>query len=392
MTVGAPQPADLQPLPLQALHIANGAHMAPFAHYQMPLHYAAGVLREHLHTRAAASLFDVSHMGQLRVRPLPGGTAADAARALESLMPIDVLSLQPLRARYALLTTPSGGISDDLVLVNYGAFFLAIVNAACKHADVRYLREQLSDRCRIETLADRVLLALQGPRAAEVLARLEPRVMQMRFLDAAQFMLAGAADGADAADAACWVMRSGYTGEDGFEISAPVTVGAELAQRLLSDPQVRLAGLGARDSLRLEAGLCLYGSDLDTTTTPVQAALEWAIPAVRRRGGERPGGFPGDALIAQQLAHGAAERRVGLRSDQRPVRAGAMLYADENAATSVGRVTSGGFGPSVNAPIAMGYVPATLARPGGRLYAQLGHRRYAVTVSALPFVEHRYRR
>jgi aminomethyltransferase len=357
--------------------------MTPFAQYQMPLHYAPGILREHLHTRAAASLFDVSHMGQQLVQPLPGGAAADVARALESLMPADLLSMQPLRQRYAFLTTPAGGIRDDLMVVRLGASYLLIVNAACKAADAQYLGAQLSDRCRVEPLTDRVLLALQGPHAAGILSALEPRVAQLRFLEAAEVTLAGST---------CLVTRSGYTGEDGFEISAPAAIATALAQQLLSDPQVELAGLGARDSLRLEAGLCLYGSDLDASTTPVQAALEWAIPAVRRTGGERAGGFPGDELILQQLAHGASERRVGLRSDQRPVRAGALLYADESAGLPAGRVTSGGFGPSLAAPVALGYVPAALAQPGTRLYAQLGAQRYAVTVSALPFVEHRYRR
>jgi aminomethyltransferase len=377
--LGAPT-SGLRRLALHELHRRCDAKMALFAGYEMPISYGPGVLKEHLHTRAHASLFDVSHMGQLLIWPRSGATMTDVALALESVMPIDLLSLKAGRQRYGFLTTDVGGISDDLMIANLGWCFFVVVNAARKGEDQAYLSERLGTNCSVEALADRVLLALQGPRAGQVLAELAPGVSRMRFMDAAEHAIGGAT---------CSVMRSGYTGEDGFEISISGNSATDLVERLLRSDHVRLAGLGARDSLRLEAGLCLYGVDLDRTTTPVQAALEWAIPSSRRAGGGRSGGFPGAPIILAEMKHGASMRRVGLRAEKRPVRAPAELYSDE---TPVGRVTSGAFGPSLNAPVAMGYVPAMLANPGTRLSAAVRDQRFAVTVAQLPFVPHRYLR
>jgi aminomethyltransferase len=371
-----------QRLPLHAFHLAQRARMVPFAGYEMPIQYAAGTLHEHLHTRAAAGLFDVSHMGQIVLRPR-SGNILEAARALESLVPADIVTLPPGRQRYTFFTTESGGIRDDLMVANLGEYLLLVVNAACKATDETHLRGHLSDLCNIISLSDRALLALQGPHAGAALAELVPAVAQMRFMDVGEYMIAGAS---------CVVTRSGYTGEDGFEISVPVETGDIVAEQLIRHPQVKMVGLGARDSLRLEAGLCLYGNDIDTGTTPVEAALEWAIQRSRRTGGARAGGFPGSETILQQLDYGAGRRRVGLQSALRPVRAGALLFADEESTTPVGRVTSGGFGPSVDGPVAMGYVPTPMAGVGTRLYAEVRGERHIMTVAFLPFAPHNYQR
>jgi aminomethyltransferase len=374
--------ATLRHLPLHAWHVGHGARMAPFANYEMPVSYSEGILKEHLHTRTAASLFDVSHMGQIVLRPR-GGTMRDLALALETLLPIDVLSLKAGRQRYGFLTTEAGGIRDDLMIANLGRCFLLIINAGGKDDNDVYLRQRLAPYRFIQSAAPRVLLALQGPRAADALAELAPGVADMRFMDAAEQRMLGVA---------CWVMRSGYTGEDGFEISVPLDTAQRVVDNLLRSPHVRLAGLGARDSLRLEAGLCLHGADIDRNTTPVQAALEWAIPSTRRAGGARPGGFPGAERVLAQLLDGSPERRVGLRSEQRPVRAPSALFPNEGSEQAIGRVTSGGFGPSLRAPIAMGYVPTSFAAAGTRLIAQVRDQRIPVTVTSLPFIPHRYRR
>jgi len=265
---------------------------------------------------------------------------------------------------------------------NLGDYLLLVVNATCKATDEAHLREELSDVCEITALPDRALLALQGPQACAVLAELAPAVTRMRFMDIGAFTLA----------APCVIARSGYTGEDGFEISVPVEAAASVAQSLLTHPQVKLAGLGARDSLRLEAGLCLYGADIDSGTTPVEAALEWAIQRSRRTAGSRAGGFPGSETILRQLERCAERRRVGLQSALRPVRAGALLFADGESATPIGRVSSGGFGPSVGGPVAMGYVPTSMARPGTKLFAEVRGERQVMTVVDLPFTPHNYRR
>jgi aminomethyltransferase len=379
----APSLHPLKRTPLYALHMEMGAHMAPFAGYDMPIQYGLGVLKEHLHTRLAAGLFDVSHMGQVALRPR-SGKVADAARALERMVPIDVLGLVPGRQRYGFFTNDSGGIIDDLMIGHCGEYFALIVNASRKDVDEQHLRDTLSDVCKIDVLEDRALLALQGPAAEAVLARLSPSSASMRFMDIRPALIAGAS---------CLVSRSGYTGEDGFEISVPAQDAEKLARALLQDAAVTLVGLGARDSLRIEAGLCLYGADIDETTTPVEAALQWAIQKVRRRGGARAGNFRGADVVLDQLENGALRCRVGLKPHERtPVRAGAMLFADSSSTQSVGMVTSGTFGPSAAGPVAMGYVPAALSTPGTLLFADVRGNRLPVEVKELPFVAHRYKR
>ncbi len=369
--------AGLERTPLYALHLEAGARMVPFAGYDMPLQYRDGIIAEHLHTRAAAGLFDVSHMGQLELRARSGRNE-DAAAALEALVPADIVGLAAGRQRYTQLTNEAGGILDDFMVTNVGDRLLLVVNAACKASDAAHIRAGLETACDIHVLADRALLALQGPQAEAVLTRLAPSVAEMRFMQVRRINLCGAD---------CVVSRSGYTGEDGFEISIPAGRAEELARALLEDARVRWIGLGARDSLRLEAGLCLYGSDLDQRTTPVEAALEWSIQKSRRAGGARAGGFPGAAVILRQLAEGAAKTRVGLKPDGRaPIRSGTALFADEQAMEVIGTVTSGGFGPSVAGPVAMGYVRRGCGSRGTRLSAELRGKRHGVVVSPLPFV------
>jgi aminomethyltransferase len=375
--------ASLERTPLYGLHLRQGARMVPFAGYEMPVQYPAGIIKEHLHTRAAAGLFDVSHMGQIALRPR-SGQIADAARALEALVPADILGLAEGRQRYALFTNAAGGILDDLMVSRLGDHLRLVVNASRKVADEAHLREHLAPSCGIEPLPDHALIALQGPKAEAALAALAPEIRSMRFMDVRTVELTGEP---------CVVSRSGYTGEDGFEISIAAGKAEALCEALLRDANVQPAGLGARDSLRLEAGLCLYGSDLDAQTTPVEAALEWAIAKVRRQGGERAGHFPGADVILDQVEHGAGRRRVGLKPEGRaPVRAGAPLFASEDAAPPIGAVTSGGFGVSLGVPIAMGYVPLADARPGRRLFAELRGRRDATDVCEMPFVPLRYKR
>jgi aminomethyltransferase len=378
----APFSAPLKTTPLHRLHAELGARMTAFAGYDMPLQYALGILKEHLHVRAAAGLFDVSHMGQFEVRA-SSGRQEDAAKALETLVPADLVALTPGRQRYGLLINAEGGISDDIMVANLGDRFFIVANAAGKDADEALLRGKLSDACDITRLDDRALLALQGPKAEEALAAIVPEVASMKFLDVRTVTI----DNAE-----CIISRSGYTGEDGFEISLPATMAEAFARKLLGNPDVKMIGLGARDSLRLEAGLCLYGSDLDQTTTPVEAGLEWSIQKSRRSGGARAGGFPGADRILEQLNSGAPRRRVGLRPEGRaPVRHGARLYRDAHSADAIGIVTSGGFGPSVNAPIAMGYVD-TSAIGEAPIYAELRGERVPVRMVPLPFVPTRYKR
>ncbi len=381
----APPPAAdvLKRTPLYALHLARGGKMVPFAGYALPVQYPAGVLKEHLHTRSSASLFDVSHMGQIRIRA-KSGRHTDAALALESLMPQEIAGLGLQRQRYAQLTNPMGGILDDLMVTNFGDHLFVVVNAARKDADLAHFTAALSDRCEVVADFDRALLALQGPAAAAVLQRLAPGAAALRFMEAAAL----AVNGID-----CIVSRCGYTGEDGFEIAVEAGAAEALAGALLDADGVMPAGLGARDSLRLEAGLCLHGHDIDASTTPVEAALQWSIQKSRRAGGARAGGFPGAQRILQELATGTPRRRVGLRAEGRaPVREGAALFADEAAAQPVGVVTSGGFGPSLNAPVAMGYVPSAAAADGTRLFAEVRGQRLPVRVAALPFITPTYQR
>lgn len=372
----------LKRTPLYELHLEHGARMVPFAGYEMPVQFTLGVLKEHLHTRAAAGLFDVSHMGQILLRP-KSGDVADAAKALERLVPVDILSLAPQRQRYAFFTDANGGILDDLMVANRGDHLLLVVNAACKETDEAHLRAELSDDCEIQKL-DRALIALQGPKAEAALARLAPDCAAMRFMDVREVHINGAA---------CIVTRSGYTGEDGFEMSIPIEATRAIAETLLRDTDVQPIGLGARDSLRLEAGMCLYGADIDTTTTPVEADLVWAMQKSRRSGGVRAGGFPGAEIILDQIDNCTARRRVGLRPEGRaPVRTGAQLFADLEASEPIGVVTSGGFGPSVEAPVAMGYLPVSSGMPGTGVFAEVRGKRLPVNVAELPFIVTRYKR
>lgn len=364
--------------PLCALHQELGAKMVPFAGYEMPVQFPMGVMGEHRHTREAAGLFDVSHMGQVRVT---GPSWEAIALAFETLVPQDVLGLADGRQRYGFFTNAAGGIEDDLMFARQGEDLLVVVNAACKEADIARMRGLPDVDVTVE---DRALLALQGPLAGVVLARLDARVAASRFMDLMPVELAGAKG---------WASRSGYTGEDGFEISVPADQADAVARALIDMPEVAPIGLGARDSLRLEAGLCLYGHDIDATTSPAMAGLGWAIQKVRRIGGVREGTTNGMPRVLQELSNGAEMHRVGLRPDGRaPMREGVALYETEAAADPIGRVTSGGFGPSVGAPVAMGYVPAPLARKGTLLWGEVRGKRLAVKVSDLPFVTANFKR
>lgn len=375
--------AALQQTPLHALHLALGARMVPFAGYEMPLQYKAGLMAEHLHTRKKAGLFDVSHMGQVRIVARSGANE-DAARALETLIPADVLSLGVGRQRYGLLTNEQGGIRDDLMFANMGDWFYVVVNAACKNTDTDYIEAAIGDRVIVERRFDRALLALQGPAAEAVLAPICPDAATMRFMDVRETKIM---------ETPVIISRSGYTGEDGFEISVAAKDAEHVAGAILAHEDVLPIGLGARDSLRLEAGLCLYGSDLDTTTTPVEASLMWAIQKARKPGGSRAGGYPGADEVEAQLAQGTQRLRVGLQAAGRaPVRGGAALFADAEGKQQVGIVTSGAFGPSVDHPVAMGYVEPAHAGAGMPLYAELRGRFVLVTVTAMPFLPARFKR
>ncbi len=374
--------AALKKTPLHALHLSLGARMVPFAGYDMPVQYPAGVMKEHLQTRQAAGVFDVSHMGQVIVKAKTG-KYEDAALALESLVPVDILGLAEGRQRYGFFTDDNGGILDDLMITHLDDHLFVVVNAACKDEDVAHMQKHIGDRCDI-TVLDRALVALQGPRAVDVLAELWADVAAMKFMDVRHCRLH---------DVSCLVSRSGYSGEDGFEISIPADKAEDVTKRLLEHPDVEAIGLGARDSLRLEAGLCLYGNDIDTTTTPVEAALEWGMQKARKTGGARAGGFPGSARILSELNNGATRRRVGLKPEGKaPVRGHAKLYADAEGKTEIGEVTSGGFGPSVEGPVAMGYVPVSHAAAGTEIYAEVRGKYLPITVSALPFITPTYKR
>jgi aminomethyltransferase len=375
--------ADLSRTVLYDLHLELGAKMVPFAGYEMPVQYPMGVLKEHLQCRAAAGLFDVSHMGQVLLRP-KAGVLADVARALETLVPVDILGLAEGRQRYALFTNDEGGIIDDLMVANRGDHLFLVVNAACKPGDIAHMRAHLSEVCEIVEVTDRALLALQGPGAEVALAALAPDVAAMRFMDVAVL---------PSAFGALWVSRSGYTGEDGYEVSVPNDHAVSFARALLAQDGVAPIGLGARDSLRLEAGLCLYGNDIDTGTSPVEAALEWAVQKSRRTGGARASGFPGAATILGQFDTGATRRRVGLLPDGRaPMRAGTQLYAQTEGGEAIGAVTSGAFGPSIEAPMSMGYVATAQARPGTTIYGEVRGKRLPATVTEMPFRPSTYKR
>ena len=375
--------AELLRTPLYDLHVELGAKMVPFAGYEMPVQYRLGVMKEHLHCRAAAGLFDVSHMGQVILRA-KNGVTADAALALERLVPMNILDLGAFRQRYAFFTNDDGGIRDDLMVANKGDHLFLVVNAACKEDDIAHLRAHLSGDCAIEHITDRALLALQGPAAEASLARLNPAARDMKFMDVADMDLAGAA---------CWVSRSGYTGEDGYEISVPAANAAALAEALLEMGEVEPVGLGARDSLRLEAGLCLYGNDIDDLTSPVEASLVWAIQKARRSGGSRAGGFPGAGRILSELGSGVSRKRVGLLPEGRaPMRDGTEIYANPEAPEPVGTVTSGAFGPTIARPMSMGYVATAHAATGTVLYGDVRGKRMPVEVADMPFTPAGFKR
>ncbi|WEF24345.1 glycine cleavage system aminomethyltransferase GcvT [Paracoccus sp. S3-43] len=371
---------DPRRTPLHDLHLSLGARMVPFAGWDMPVQYPTGVLAEHLHTRAQAGLFDVSHMGQVVITSRDGDMAA-AALALESLIPADVLGLAPGRQRYGLFTGETGGILDDLMFANRGDHFLLVVNAARAEHDIAHLGGLRG--VTVTPVTDRGLLALQGPQAAAVLARLVPEAAGMRFMDSRILHW----NGVD-----LWVSRSGYTGEDGFEILVPEARLRDFAERLLDQPEVAPIGLGARDSLRLEAGMPLYGHDMDGGVTPAQAALGWSIPKVRRTGGARAGGFPGADAVLAELADGPAVTRRGLRPEGRaPIREGVAIFAEPAGGEPIGHVSSGGFGPSVGGPIAMARLPAALP-DGATVHAELRGKRLPAAITPLPFVTPSYKR
>ncbi len=376
--LSAPHDAPLLTTPLNALHLELGARMVPFAGYSMPVQYPAGLMAEHHHTRNAAGLFDVSHMGQLRL------VGADAAAAFETLIPVDVIGLQAGKQRYGLLLNDEGGIIDDLMFVNRGADLFVIVNGACKAGDIAHIQARIGQRCDVIPMPERALLALQGPQAVAALSRLVPGVEKLVFMTGAGFTWGGAD---------LFITRSGYTGEDGFEISVPNESAEALARTLLAQPEVKPVGLGARNSLRLEAGLCLYGNDIDTTTTPVEAALNWAMQKVRRSGGARAGGFPGSGTVLAQLAGAVplARVRVGLVATERvPVREHVKL---ENLdGQTIGEVTSGLLSPTLNQPIALAYVRPDYAGAGTELFAMVRGKPVPMTVTATPFVPTRYHR
>jgi aminomethyltransferase len=361
--------APLQVTPLNALHRALGAKMVPFAGYDMPVQYPSGVLAEHNHTRTAAGLFDVSHMGQVRL------DGAAAAAALETLVPADVVNLPVGKTRYTQFTDENGGILDDLMVTNAGDHLFLVVNAACKVQDLAHMRAKLHG-VSVTEIADRALLALQGPKAVAVMTRLAPAAAAMRFMTFGTATIAGIA---------VWLTRSGYTGEDGFEISVPAADAERFAKLLLAQPEVKPIGLGARDSLRLEAGLCLYGHDIDTTTSPIEADLAWSIQKRRREGG----GFPGAARVQAELGSGPKRKRVGLLPDGKAPAREHTEITDMNGAR-IGEITSGGFGPTVGGPVAMGYVDAAYAAVGTPVQLVVRGVPRPAKVVALPFTPHRY--
>ncbi|WP_372741083.1 glycine cleavage system aminomethyltransferase GcvT [Neptunomonas sp.] len=369
------QSGNLNKTALFDLHVELGAKMVPFAGYEMPVQYPLGVKKEHIHTRTQAGLFDVSHMGQVKL------TGANAAAALETLVPVDIIDLPVGKQRYALFTNADGGIMDDLMVANYGDWIYVVVNAACKEQDIAHMRANLGEGVEIEVLEDRQLIAIQGPTAAAALARIQPEVASMVFMDSREMSI----DGVN-----CIISRSGYTGEDGYEISIPTADTERLVRLFLDQPEIEAIGLGARDSLRLESGLCLYGHDLDNTTTPLEGSLIWAISACRRAGGERAGGFPGADKILDQISNkNWTRKRVGLLGEGRaPIREGAELFdAQDN---KIGIVTSGTYGPTIEAPVAMGYVATAFSALGTQVFAEVRGKKLPMTVARMPFIEQRY--
>jgi len=366
--------SELKHTPLYALHKELGARLVPFAGYEMPVQYPTGILAEHAHARSAAGLFDVSHMGQVRLTAKSG---YNAAKALEALVPGDIAGLQPGQQRYTQFTNDSGGILDDLMVTSTGDHLLLVVNAACKDADLAHLQKNLAATCEIEPTFSRGLLALQGPQAAQALARLAPSVAGMKFMTGTFVVIDGAR---------CYVTRSGYTGGDGFEISTPADRTEAIACALLAQPEVKPIGLGARDSLRLEAGLCLYGHDIDTTTTPIEAGLLWSIGKDRRA----HGGFPGADVVRKQISEGAPRKRVGLLPEGKSIaREGSEIAI---AGKVVGKVTSGGFAPTLGRAVAMGYVDKAHAANGTKLDLVVRGKPVPAEIVPMPFVKHAYYR
>ena len=364
----------LKRTPLHALHKELGARLVPFAGYEMPVQYPTGILVEHAQTRNSCGLFDVSHMGQVRLTAKPGHTAA---AALETLVPGDIVGLAPGQQRYTQFTNDSGGILDDLMVTSTGDHLLVVVNAACKDADLAHMQAGLSAACEIEPMFSRGLLALQGPLASSVLSRLVPQAASMKFMTGAYFMIEGAR---------CYVTRSGYTGGDGYEISTPADAADPIARKLLSHAEVKPIGLGARDSLRLEAGLCLYGHDIDTTTTPVEAVLLWSVGKERRV----KGGFPGASVIQKQIAEGAPRKRVGLLPEGKAIaREGTEIVI---AGRPVGTVTSGGFSPTLGRAVAMGYVERGQSANGTKVELVVRGKPVPAEIVPMPFVKHAYYR
>ncbi|WP_438955798.1 glycine cleavage system aminomethyltransferase GcvT [Cognatiyoonia sp.] len=373
--------SDLLRTPLFDLHVGLGAKMVPFAGYEMPVQYSLGVMKEHVQTRTKAGLFDVSHMGQVRIDGAPYSVVAEA---IEALIPVNAIDLAEGRQRYGFFTNEAGGIEDDLMFANRGDHMFMVLNAACKDADIARLKAALEPALTVTPITNRALIAVQGPSAEAALSCLSPVVADMAFMDVATVELVGVE---------CWVSRSGYTGEDGYEISVPEAQAVQLTAALLAQEDVEAIGLGARDSLRLEAGLCLYGHDIDEGTSPVEAGLTWAIQKVRRTGGVRAEGFPGANRILREFDDGPARKRVGLLPEGRaPMREGVPLFASADSTDQIGQITSGGFGPTVERPVAMGYVPKAQSAIGTTVYGELRGKRLPLTVTALPFTPANFKR
>lgn len=368
--------SELSTTALHKLHLKLGAKMVPFAGYEMPVQYPAGVMQEHIHTREKAGLFDVSHMGQVILR------GSNAAAELEKLVPVDLEGLKEGRQRYGFFTNETGGILDDLMIANRGDHLFLVVNAACKQADIAHMKANLA--CEVKVIEGRSLLALQGPKAEEVLGELIPDTASMKFMDIRIF---------SSQFGELWISRSGYSGEDGFEISVADQHAEALATSLLANDAATPIGLGARDSLRLEAGLCLYGNDIDETTSPIEANLQWAIQKIRRAGGERAGGFPGSSRILKELENGVSRKRIGLLPQGRaPMRAGTQLFADETSQQSIGHITSGAFGPTIECPMSMGYLEAAFATPETIIFGDVRGKRLPVKISKMPFTPANFKR
>jgi len=371
----------LKRTPLYELHCELGAKLTEFAGYEMPVQYSLGILGEHQHTRTKAGLFDVSHMGQIILR---GSSYQETALAFERAIPMDVLGLKVGRQRYGFLTTDGGGILDDLMFSNRENHIFVVLNAACKDSDIVHLRTLLGPEISIEVIENRALIALQGPASETVLSEFNSQISAMKFMDIETLSIAGAE---------CWISRSGYTGEDGFEISIPSSAAEAITRSILSKQEVEFVGLGARDSLRLEAGLCLYGHDIDEDTTPVEASLTWAIQKARRTNGERANGFLGDEIITQQLDMGTYRKRVGFLPQTRaPMREGVEIYETESSKEVIGKITSGGYGPTVGHPVAMGYINSEYVDSNDNLFGELRGKRVPVKIAKLPFVPLNFKR